>query len=77
MLFNPRTESNSYVILEPYIAISAAMMFFGWRRLRAGIFLIGLSVLMFCDGWAYHATENWLKGDSPASSIPFSLCGRF
>jgi hypothetical protein len=61
MLFNPRTESNSYVILEPYIAIPAAMMFFGWNRSRAGIFLIGLSVLMFCDGWAYHATENWLK----------------
>jgi alpha-1,2-mannosyltransferase len=61
MLFNPRTESNSYVILEPYIAIPAAMMFFGWKRPLAGIFLIFLSVLMFCDGWAYHATENWLK----------------
>ena len=61
MLFNPRTESNSYVMLSPIIAIPASLLMFELDRPVQAWFLFGLSLMLVCDGWAYVWTENWLK----------------
>ena len=61
MVFNPRTESNSYIMLAPAIALPAAVFIVIRNRpwIAAGLYL--LCFLLVCDGWAYKATENWLK----------------
>jgi alpha-1,2-mannosyltransferase len=61
MLFNPKTESNSYVILSPIIALPAAVLVGLLDRPRAAAALYCLLFLLICDAWAYRATENWLK----------------
>ena len=61
MLFNPRTESNSYVMLGPVIALPAAVLRSIFNRRSAAGWLYVLSFMLVCDGWAYRATENWLK----------------
>jgi len=61
MLCNPKTESNSYVILAPVVALPAAMLLAIEDRPRAAIGLYFLSFLLICDFWAYRPTENWLK----------------
>jgi hypothetical protein len=61
MLFNPRTESNSYVILAPIVALPAAVLVCILHRPRPAMWLYVLSFMLLCDGWAYKWTENWLK----------------
>jgi alpha-1,2-mannosyltransferase len=61
MLFNPRTESNSYVILAPVVALPAAIFMTSVPRPRMAILLCVLAFMLVCDGWAYHLTENWMK----------------
>ena len=61
MLFNPRTESNSYVILAPVVALPAALFTSGFPRPRAAVFLYAISFMLICDAWAYHWTEDWMK----------------
>lgn len=60
MLFNPRNESNSYVIVTPVVAASvilAAMQ----RREILKWFLIATTIGFSCDGWAHRQTNPWLK----------------
>jgi len=66
MLFNPRTESSSYVILGPALALPAAALLL--HRDIWGWVVAALSICLSCDGWAYNATHNWLK---PAACIVF------
>jgi alpha-1,2-mannosyltransferase len=61
MLFNPRTESNSYVILTGILAITAAALYVDHRRGSALAALIATGVCLSCDGWLYRPTEDWLK----------------
>lgn len=61
MVFNPRTESNSYVMLAPVIALPAAALLSVWDRPRLAGWLYLLSFMLICDAWAYRQTENWLK----------------
>ncbi|MGD0463303.1 MAG: glycosyltransferase family 87 protein [Tepidisphaeraceae bacterium] len=61
MLFNPRTEENSYVILAGILAIPAAVVYLDHRRLSGGATLVGIGIWFSCDGWAYHLTDPWLK----------------
>ena len=61
MLCNPRTESNSYVIIAPVIALPAAMLLTVRNRPRAAMGLYVLSFMLICDFWGYKKTENWLK----------------
>jgi hypothetical protein len=61
MLFNPRTESSSYVIFTPAVALPAAWLLIDLRRSLAGWTLVAIAFCLFCDGWAYSATHNWLK----------------
>jgi len=59
MLFNPRTESSSYVILGPALALPAAALLM--NRDYWGWIIVALSICLSCDGWAYNATHHWLK----------------
>jgi len=61
MLFNPRTESNSYVMLAPIVAFPAAVLVVVLNRPRPAMWLYVMSFMLLCDGWAYRWTENWLK----------------
>ena len=69
MLFNPRTESNSYVILSPAIASLAARLLMVEQR-RIGWLLSGLAILLGNAFWepVWLLTKLWLK---PVGAIAF------
>lgn len=64
-LFNPRAETNSYVLISPLLAFAAVSY---WREVEGGrwkgaVLAIACIGLM-CDGmglWIYKATDVWLK----------------
>jgi alpha-1,2-mannosyltransferase len=61
MLFNPRTESNSYVILSPAVGLAAGLLsLYPARRVEFWI-TVAISLCLWSDGWAYHWTHLWLK----------------
>jgi hypothetical protein len=70
LLFNPRTQSNSYVMLAPLLGIAVTLAFYKFHRLGFGAILIVMIVCLTCDGWAYKWTENWLK---PMECIVFTV----
>jgi alpha-1,2-mannosyltransferase len=70
MLFNPRTEENSYVILAGILAIPAAVLYLDHHRWFAGSTLVGIAVWFSGDGWAYHLTDPWLK---PLAGAVFTI----
>lgn len=70
MLFNPRTEGNSYVILTPAIALPAALLFLDPRRRMAAWILVGIAFCLTGNLWAYKATVHWLK---PLACILFII----
>jgi hypothetical protein len=70
MLFNPRTEENSYVILAGILAVPAAMLYVDRQRFAAGASLIGIGIWFSGDGWAYHLTDPWLK---PLACVIFTI----
>jgi hypothetical protein len=61
MLFNPRTESNSYVILSPAVGLAAGLLSLDPKRAPAAWTMIAISFCLWSDGWAYHWTHLWLK----------------
>jgi alpha-1,2-mannosyltransferase len=61
MLFNPRTEANSYVILAPVVALPAAVFVISIPRPRIATILYIIAFMLICDAWAYQQTKNWLK----------------
>jgi len=73
MLFNPRTETNSYVILAPWLAMLATIAIFERRdRLTFAVFVIGCLALG-CDNYGrpfHEATRSLLK---PAVATLFLL----
>jgi hypothetical protein len=77
MLFNPRTESNSYVILTAILAIPAAVLLLDDLRPFPGIMLVVIAVCFSCDGWAYHQTEPWLKPLTCAVLLVFLIAELF
>ena len=68
MLFNPRTEGNSYVILTPVLVIPVALMVIENRRREAVLAMIVLTACLTGNLWAYKLTVHWLK---PAACILF------
>ncbi len=63
MVFNPRTEANSYVILGAVMAPAAAATWLAGRRLEGGV-LVALCLLLGTHllGSAVHVpTKRWLK----------------
>ena len=71
VLFNPRTETNSYVLLAPFVAGAAVLTWLtGARRIEWGGLLV-LCVALGCDnyGRAFHnLTTLWLK---PLTALVF------
>jgi len=64
MLFNPRTETNSYVILGAFIAIWAAVEGLVYRRLQLAGWLTLLALLLGTEnyGWPiFPMTNLWAK----------------
>ncbi len=62
MLFNPRTEENSYVMLAGFTALMAACDFVNGRSQR-GKWLALFSLLLAVEnyGFVYHLTKIWFK----------------
>jgi hypothetical protein len=70
MLFNPRTESNSYVMLSHVIAAFAALLLVVERR-RLGWLLVGLDAATLNGSfgpWVWSLTKLWLM---PALAVGF------
>lgn len=64
MIFNPRTETNSYVILAPFLALTAVVIHQSEGRKILGYSLMLLALLLGCDGYGkqiHVATNLWLK----------------
>ena len=64
-VFNPRAETNSYVLISPLLAFTAIC---SWRDggagILKGIILSAACIGLMCDGmglWIYKATDVWLK----------------
>jgi alpha-1,2-mannosyltransferase len=61
MLFNPRTETCSYVMLAPF---TASLALLEWRRCRWLAWALGIgSICCACDSFPglFHITDRWLK----------------
>jgi hypothetical protein len=64
-VFNPRSETNSYVLISPLLAFAAVN---DWRHGAGnkwkGIVLAAACIGLMCDGmglWIYKATDVWFK----------------
>jgi alpha-1,2-mannosyltransferase len=61
MLFNPRTETCSFVMLAPF---TATLALFEWPRRRWLAWALGAgSICLACDSipGLFHVTDRWLK----------------
>jgi hypothetical protein len=71
MLFNPRTESNSYVMLVPVVAVFAALA--ASRHRTAALWsLVAFAVVLGCENYGrtiHRMTDLWLK---PLLTIGFA-----
>jgi len=64
MLFNPRTETNSYVMLGAFVAVWAAVEGLVHRRLSLAAWLTALAILLGSEnyGWpVFPLTNLWAK----------------
>jgi alpha-1,2-mannosyltransferase len=64
MLFNPRTETNSYVMLGAFAALWAAYEITVGRRRDIAAWLVALVVILGseCYGWPiFPYTDHWAK----------------
>jgi alpha-1,2-mannosyltransferase len=61
MLFNPRTESNSYVILSPAVGLAAGLISLDLKRVVDFWIVVAISLALWSDGWGYKWTHLWLK----------------
>ncbi|NBT91035.1 MAG: hypothetical protein EBT50_09480 [Verrucomicrobia bacterium] len=64
-VFNPRVETNSYVLISPLLAYAAVSY---WREVNGGKWkgvILGTACIgLMCDGmglWIYKATDVWFK----------------
>jgi len=64
-VFNPRAETNSYVLVSPLLAYAAVSY---WQEVEGGrwkgVVLAAACVGLMCDGmglWIYKATDVWFK----------------
>ena len=63
VLFNPRTETNSYVLLAPFLGVLIADCARHPHLLSRFLWLSGFAVILTCENWgALHKWTNlWLK----------------
>ena len=72
LLFNPRTESNSYVLLAPFLGVLVADAARRPGELARFLWLLAFAAVMTCENWgALHDwTDRWLKA---SATIVFSV----
>jgi hypothetical protein len=63
MLFNPRTEANTYIMLAPMVAIMAVREILELGRKNIGLLLVAICILLGCDSYGplHPLTNLWLK----------------
>ncbi len=73
LLFNPRTESNSYVLLAPFLGLLVADAARRPGETGRFLWLIAFAAVLTCENWgALHDwTDLWLKA---AATLVFSAC---
>lgn len=73
MLFNPRTELNTYVMFGTIIAVYSAILWHRERRETASWFMVGLVVAFVLAIVAYPYTSLWLQPLMCVVFIPFLI----
>lgn len=63
LLFNPRTETNSYVLIAPFVGVLVAAALWNPASVRRLGWLAGYAFVLSCENWGpLHAVTNlWLK----------------
>lgn len=63
LLFNPRTETNSYVLIAPFAGLLVAAAAVGTRRPGCFLWLAAYVFALTCDAWGplHKLTNLWLK----------------
>jgi alpha-1,2-mannosyltransferase len=63
LLFNPRTETNSYVLLAPYVGILVAASLQEAKFLMRFVALVALALILSCENWGplHKLTNLWFK----------------
>lgn len=71
LLFNPRTESNSYVLLSPFLGVLIANSALAPRESRHLLWLVVFAATLTCENWGalHHWTDHWLK---PVAALAFT-----
>lgn len=71
LLFNPRTESNSYVLLSPFLGLLLATAARQPADLKRFLWLLAFAAALTCEnfGLFHNTTDLWLK---PAATIVFT-----
>lgn len=72
MLFNPRTETNSYVMVAPFVGVFAAAAANRRESERLFWWLFGLSIVLTVEnlGPLHNLAQPWLK---PAATLVFAV----
>lgn len=71
VLFNPRTETNSYVLLAPFVAVAVLLTWMGGARKAEWLGLLVLGLALGCDNYGrsfHNLTTIWLK---PLTALVF------
>lgn len=63
LIFNPRTETNSYVMLAPFAGALAASAALDPKSLRRFLALAAFALILSCENWGplHKLTNLWLK----------------
>ncbi|WEK49757.1 MAG: glycosyltransferase family 87 protein [Candidatus Kaistia colombiensis] len=73
MLFNPRTELNTYVMFGSIVAVYSGILWHRERREKASWFMVGLAVAFVLAIAAYPYTSLWLQPLLCVVFIPFLI----
>jgi len=70
LLFNPRTETNSYVLLAPFVGILVASAIRNPQHVGRLVALVAYAAILSCENWGplHKLTNLWLKA---AASLVF------
>jgi hypothetical protein len=70
LLFNPRTETNSYVLIAPFVGLLVASAAQNPKLPGRFLALAGFALILSCENWGplHKLTNLWLKA---AASLVF------
>ena len=66
VLFNPRTETNSYVLLAPFLGVLISQCALKPHLISRLLWLSGLALILTCENWGglHKWTNLWLKASA-------------